>query len=110
MDRVQSLIRERKKKARKNIVIKKWDKKGPVETEQVEAFLREKMGVNVKVVWCRQRGSVIVVKLLYKDQKREVMSCKNTLKREVVFVKIDLTWEERRVQARTLGSVRKEKG
>lgn len=58
VDGIRSLVLEQEKEAMKdNIVIKRWDKKGLVETEQVEAFLREKMGV--KVIWCRRRGGVI---------------------------------------------------
>lgn len=35
-----------------------------------------------------------------KDKKREVMSCMNKVKGEIVFVENDLTWEKKKVQAR----------
>lgn len=46
----------------------------------------------------RVSGTVIVVKLENEDKKKEIMSNKNKLKGERIFIENDLSWEERKIQ------------
>lgn len=50
---------EREKKIRKYIMIKGWDRDGSVKPEQIETFIKEKVRVEVKVIWCKQDGRVL---------------------------------------------------
>lgn len=42
----------------------------------------------------RVSGTVVVVKLENEDKKKEIMSNKNKLKGERIFIENDLSWEE----------------
>lgn len=43
---------------------------------------------------------VIIAKLVDKETKKEVMRNKNKLKGDNIYIKNDLTWEERKIQER----------
>lgn len=89
---------------RKNIVIKgikmpkdlEGDKKGC--EKWIEDLIKTKLGVDMKTERYRVSGTVIVVKLENEDKKKEIMSNKNKLKGERIFIENDLSWEERKIQ------------
>lgn len=68
--------------------------------ERAKGFLREKIGIECKVEYCRRSGTVIIVKLDRKETKREIMRNKNKLKGETIYIENDLTWEKRKIQER----------
>lgn len=101
MGRVRKLINVQEKEKRKNnIVIKGMEDEGLATKESVEKFLRDKVGVEVKVIDCRRSGRVIVAMLEREGMKMEVMRNKNKLRGERIFIENDLTWEERKLQER----------
>jgi len=75
-------------------VEKDW-KKG---REWASEYIREYIGVECKVVSCRESGAVVVVKLEDEDMKKEIMKNKCKLKGGRVFIENDLSWEERKTQ------------
>lgn len=89
---------------RKNIMIKgikmpkdlEGDKKGC--EKWIEDLIKTKLGVDMKTEEYRVSGTVIVVKLENEDKKKEIMSNKNKLKGERIFIENDLSWEERKIQ------------
>lgn len=76
------------------------DEKGLATKESIEKFLRDKVGVEMKVTDCRRSGRVIVTMLEREGMKVEVMRNKNNLRGERIFIENDLTWEERKLQER----------
>lgn len=48
----QMMLDKEKESRKNNIVIKGWDRKDQVGTDQVEQFLKDKLGVEVKVLRC----------------------------------------------------------
>jgi len=64
-------------------VEKDW-KKG---REWVMEFIKENIGVEFKVVNCRESGTVVVIKLKNDETKKEVMRNKHKLKGGRVFIK-----------------------
>lgn len=100
------ILTEREKEERKNNTVIKGiglpkeieeDKKR--RKERAKGFLREKIGIECKVEYCRS-GTVIIVKLDREETKREIMRNKNKLKWETIYIENDLTWEERKIQER----------
>lgn len=53
--------------------------------ERTKGFLREKIGIECKVEYCRMSGTVIIMKLDRKETKREIMRNKNKLKGETIY-------------------------
>jgi len=62
--------------------------------------LKTKMKVDCRIVGCRESGAVVVIRLESEEEKRKVMRNKHRLKRERIFIEIDLSWEKRNVQVR----------
>lgn len=54
-------------------------------------FIKEKLDLNIKIESCKLNNEVIVVKLGSENEKKEVMSRKNRLKGEKIFIENDLT-------------------
>jgi len=73
---------------------KDW-KKG---REWASEYIRESIGVECKVISCRESGAVVVVKLEDENMKKEIMKNKCKLKGGRVFIENDLSWEERKIQ------------
>ncbi|KYN28174.1 hypothetical protein ALC57_02420, partial [Trachymyrmex cornetzi] len=59
---------------------------------------KEKIGVEVEVISWRMSGPVVIIKVGNEEMKREVMRNKNKLRGGKVFLKNDLSFEERRTQ------------
>lgn len=98
--RIKRIIVEKEKEERRNnIVLKGVGPKGKAMKEWVEEFIKEKLGVEIKVVRCKLSGKVIVAMLEGEEEKRRVMG-KFKLKGGCVFLEHDLSWEERKVQER----------
>lgn len=76
------------------------DEEGLATKESIEKFLRDKVGVEMKVTDCRRSGRVIVTMLEREGMKVEVMRNKNKLREERIFIENYLTWEERKLQER----------
>lgn len=76
------------------------DEEGLATKESIEKFLRDKVGVEMKVTDCRRSGRVILTMLEREGMKVEVMRNKNKLRGERIFIENDLTWEERKLQER----------
>lgn len=103
---------------RKNIVIEgikmpkelEGDKKSG--EKWIEELIKIKLGVDMKTKGYRVSGTVVVVKLENEDNKKEIMSNKNKLKGERIFIENDLNWEERKIQEKMNRWVRekREKG
>lgn len=72
------------------------DKKGG--EKWIEELIKTKLGVDMKTEGYRVSGTVVVVKLENEDKKKEIMSNKNKLKGERIFIENDLSWEERKIQ------------
>lgn len=66
--------------------------------EWARSLLKEKVGVEGEVISCRMSGTVLIVKLGSEDYKKEVMRNKYKLRGETIFIEIDLSWEERKMQ------------
>lgn len=62
-------------------------------------MLKEKIGVDGEIVSCRTSDTVLVVKLGTEECKKEVMK-KYKLRSEMIYIENDLSWEERRIQAK----------
>lgn len=60
----------------------------------IEDLIKTKLGVDMKTEGYRVSGTVVVVKLENEDKKKEIMSNKNKLKGERIFIENDLSWEE----------------
>lgn len=56
--------------------------------------------MKVNIEKCRVSGRIIIVVLGNEEEKKEVMSRKNRLKGDKIFIENDLTWEERKTQER----------
>jgi len=61
-------------------------------------LIKEKVGVEYRVVSCRENGALIFVKLECEKIKKEVMKNKYRLKDNKIFIENNLSWEERKVQ------------
>lgn len=85
---------------RKNIVIKGIKMPKDLEGDKkscekwIEDLIKTKLGVDMKTEGYRVSGTVVVVKLENEDKKKEIMSNKNKLKGERIFIENDLSWEE----------------
>lgn len=81
---------------RYNIVIKgikvEEGKEGKV---WVQEFLKERLKVECRIDKYWVSGAVIVAKIENEEKKKEITANKNRLKGERVFIKNDLSWEER---------------
>lgn len=51
-----------------------------MEKEWVQDFIKEKIGVETKVLDCRKSGTVIIAKIESKVKKKEIMYNKNRLR------------------------------
>lgn len=67
------------------------DKKGC--EKWIEDLIKTKLGVDMKTEGYRVSGTV--VKLENEDKKKEIMSNKNKLKGESIFIENDLSWERK---------------
>lgn len=103
--RLKRWVTEKDREERKkNIVIKgikipkdiEGDRKGS--EKWIEDWIKTKIGVDMKVEGYRVSGTVLVVKIESEDRKKEIMSNKNKLKGERIFIENDLSWEERKIQ------------
>lgn len=103
--RVRRLMNDQEKEKRRNnkvikgLVIEK--EMGKVVTkEMVGRWIKEKIGVEVKVTDCRSSGNCLIATLDREEMKSEVMRNKSKLRGEKFFIENDLTWDERKVQER----------
>jgi len=105
VEKIKRWVEDKEREERKcNIVIrgvrmpkeaeKDW-KKG---REWAEEYIRESIGVECKVISCRESGAVVVVRLGDENMKKEIMKNKCKLKGGRVFIENDLSWEERKTQ------------
>lgn len=91
--RIRRLVEEKEKEEKKdNIVIKGMKVSERVRKEDVEKFINEKLGLQVKAKWCRLSGKVVVVGMESEEMKSEIMRNKNKLKGGKIFIENDLTW------------------
>jgi len=103
---VERLVRKnltsgKEKEERKdNIIIKGWVNVKRIEKERVEEFLKDRLGLEIKVKGCKVNGKVVVVNLNSSEDKKEIMKGKSKLKGGNIFIDNDLTWEERKTQER----------
>lgn len=72
-------------------------------------MIKEKVGIDCKVINCRESGAVIIVRLENVESKREIMRNKFKLKGEKIFIENDLSWEERKIQERINRWVRRQR-
>lgn len=98
--RIRRLVEEKEKEEKKdNIVIKGVKVSERVRKEDIEKFINEKLGLQVKAKWCRLSGKVVVVVGMESEEmKSEIMRNKNKLKGGKIFIENDLTWWERKTQ------------
>lgn len=71
-------------------------------------WIKEKVGVNCKVINCRESGGVIIVKLEDVESK-EIMRNKFKLKGEKIFIENYLSWEKRKIKERINRRVKKQR-
>lgn len=115
LDKIKRLIsnreREEREERKNNVVIKGLDEETEKEVsiERVEAFFKDKLDTVCKVEACWRSGKVVVVKLEKEEEKLQVLRNKSKLKGKRIFIKKDLTWEERRVQEKINKWVREER-
>jgi len=73
----RNLTSEKEKEERKdNITIRGWWKVEKVEKEKVEEFLKDRLGLEIKIKGCKVNGKVIVVNLNSSEDKKEIMKGK----------------------------------
>lgn len=63
-------------------------------------MIKEKIGIECKVINCWNSGTVTIVKLQSKKREREIMRNKHRLKGDMIFIENDLSWKKRRIQER----------
>lgn len=63
-------------------------------------MIKEKIGIECKVINCWNSGTVIIVKLQSEKREREIMRNKHRLKGDMIFIENDLSWKKRRIQER----------
>lgn len=112
--RVRRLMNEQEKERRRNnIVIKGMEierELGSIVTvEMIRKLIKEKIGVEVRVIECRKSGNCIVATLENERMKMDVMRSKNRLRGERIFIENDLTWDERKIQERIYRWVKQER-
>jgi len=88
---------------------KKMEKDRKEIKEWAKSLIKEKIGVDCKVIGCRESETVIVIKLENAEMKKEIMRNKYKLKGDRIFVENDVSWEERRVQERIIRWAREQK-
>jgi len=121
VEKIKKWVREKEKEERRyNIVIRRI--RMPREAEKdwkrgrewAMEFFKENIGVECKVVSCRESGAVVVVvvKLKNDETKKEVMRNKHKLKGGRIFIENDLSWEERKTQGEInrWAKIQREKG
>jgi len=81
-----------------------------IEKEKVDEFLKDRLGLEIKVKGCKVNGKVIVVNLNSSEDKKEIMKGKSKLKSGNIFIDNDLTWEERKTQERINKRVKEQRG
>jgi len=107
----KNLTSEKEKEERKdNITIRGWGKVEKIEKGKVEEFLKDRLGLEIKVKGCKVNGKVIVVNLNNSEDKKEIMKGKSKLKGGNIFIDNDLTWEERKTQERINKWVKEQRG
>lgn len=73
--KIRKLVVEKEKKERRdNIVIKGLEIEDRVTNEKMKGFIKEELGIDVKVKRCRKSGKVIVVSLEREEMKKEIMN------------------------------------
>lgn len=106
VERIRKWVTEKDREERSNIVIKgirfpkelEKDEKGG--REWAAGWIKEKVGVNCKVINCRESGGVIIVKLEDVESKKEIMRNKFKLKGEKIFIENYLSCEKRKIKER----------
>lgn len=76
----------------------------------IEDLIKTKLGVDMKAIGYRVSGTVVVVKLENEEKKKEIMINKSKLKGEKIFIKHNLSWEERKIQEKMNRWAKKQKG
>lgn len=56
----------------------------------MEAFLKRKIGMKIKVRECERSGNIMVIRLENRKIKKEVMRCKSKLKGENIFIEHEM--------------------
>jgi len=107
IERIKRWVTEKDREERKrNVIIKGIRMPKEVGNDRkkcinwVTDLLKDKIGLEVKVVGCRESGTVVVVKLEDDEEKKKVMRNKYRLKGNSFFIENDLSWEERNVQGK----------
>lgn len=107
--------KEERKKRKNNIVVKGIQVTKGKEKEQLEAFLKEEVKVNAKILKAyqtekEQRTDRIVAEVESWSMKQEIMTNKFKLRNTKIYIDNDLTVEERRIQKEIRSIAREEKG
>lgn len=106
-----------KRERKNNIVIKGLQTEGTTVKHGVEAFLKNKLQLNVEINEAREINTgnnrkLIIVKMESWEEKIKIMKEKSKLKGTNQYIEDDLTPEERKIQAtlRNMAKNEKEKG
>jgi len=119
VDRLKKWVNDKEREERRNNVIvrgvripKEIEKDKKEMREWAMSLIKEKIGVDCKVIGCRESGTVLVIKLENEEMKKNIMRNKYKLKGDRIFIENDVSWEERRVQERIVrwAKEQKEKG
>lgn len=98
---VRRLVTEREREERgKNIMVKGMDSAESIEEckEKIQAMLKDKIGVEGNVISLRKSKKVLIAKIGSEKEKKAIMANKNKLKGGEIFIKNDLSWEDRKIQ------------
>lgn len=115
VERIRKWVTEKDREERSNIVIKEIRFPKELEKDEKEGrewaagWIKEKVGVNCKVINCRESGGVIIVKLEDVESKKEIMRNKFKLKGEKIFIENYLSWEKRKIKERINRWVKKQR-
>lgn len=86
---------------------------GPLQwAEKVQEVIREKLGVEGRIMNVSRSGKVLIVKLGGEEEKSKIMENKHKLRGERLFIEQDMIWEDRILQGKlsAWAKVRKERG
>jgi len=93
VERIRRWVTEKDRdERRRNIILKGIrllkgiEKDRKREAEWVKRMIKEKVGVDINVLGCRESGTVLVVKLENEEEKKEMMKNKYRLKGEKIYI------------------------
>jgi len=117
VERIRRWVTEKDRdERRRNIILKGIrllkgiEKDRKREAEWVKRMIKEKVGVDINVLGCRESGTVLVVKLENEEEKKEMMKNKYRLKGEKIYIENDLSWEDGNIQVKINKWAKEQKG